>query len=141
MNNNTPPSTNTMSSHDQAEEQPSNPAEKHTLNNHTEPKDIPAPKHEVNYEDAFKPEGDTLRRKISESGSEDVEPSQVKDETAKSAVLMKSGTSKAKKETSKAHWIRESKECEFRPKGLREGMAVNLRLGNAYTDDWSQFAV
>jgi hypothetical protein len=138
-----------MSSHDQNKKEPSYPVEKHTLDNHTELKINPAAKHKVNYEDVSKPEGDTLRHKVSEPGSKDAEPSQikdqVKDETAEPFGLMKSGTSEAKMVTINGRtWIKAHKECKFRPKSLREGMgrmAANLRLGNAYTDDWSQFAV
>lgn len=100
-----------MSSHSQHEEDElSHPVERHALEHHTELKDTTVPKPKINYEDAFKLEGDTFRRKVNEPGSEDVEDPQTKGETAKPPFWMKSDATDAKKETVKAHlWMKDNK--------------------------------
>ncbi|KAH0390240.1 hypothetical protein KCU89_g15807, partial [Aureobasidium melanogenum] len=69
------------------------PPRKHVLGDRTEfkgkPYTPPAPKPKVNYEEAFKLEGDTFRRKVNDPRFEDVEPPQVKGETAKPPFWMK----------------------------------------------------
>ncbi|KAG9671659.1 hypothetical protein KCU99_g2980, partial [Aureobasidium melanogenum] len=101
-----------MTFYNEHEEEPPCSPRKHVLGDRTEFKGKlytpPAPKPKVNYEEAFKLEGDTFRRKANDPRFEDVEPPQIKGETAKPPFWMKWEMPKVeKKETVKAHpWMK-----------------------------------